>query len=70
LTTSFQAAEVLDPRRRPSREGCRCKLRSVLGIADVTFKRGRQRLAIIDRPLHGSTGVNPRSQRTPIYSDD
>jgi 3',5'-cyclic AMP phosphodiesterase CpdA len=29
------------------------KLRSVLGIADVTFKRGQQRLAIIDTPLQG-----------------
>jgi 3',5'-cyclic AMP phosphodiesterase CpdA len=27
------------------------KLRSVLGIADVTFKRGDQRLAIVDSPL-------------------
>ena len=27
------------------------KLRSVLGITDVTFKRGQQRLAIIDQPL-------------------
>src|SRR5437016_5081367 len=27
------------------------KLRSVLGITDVTFKRGQQRLAIIDEPL-------------------
>jgi 3',5'-cyclic AMP phosphodiesterase CpdA len=29
------------------------KLRSVLGIADVTFKPGEQRLAVIDRPLQG-----------------
>ncbi len=29
------------------------KLRSVLGIADVTFKQGEQRLAIIDQPLQG-----------------
>ena len=29
------------------------KLRSVLGIASVTFKRGDQRLAIIDTPLQG-----------------
>jgi len=29
------------------------KLRSVLGITDVTFKRGQQRLAIIDKPLQG-----------------
>src|SRR5690242_20004307 len=29
------------------------KLRSVLGITDVTFKRGQQRLAIIDQPLRG-----------------
>jgi 3',5'-cyclic AMP phosphodiesterase CpdA len=29
------------------------KLRSVLGIADVTFKQGDQRLAIIDQPLQG-----------------
>ena len=27
------------------------KLRSLLGITDVTFKRGQQRLAIIDQPL-------------------
>jgi 3',5'-cyclic AMP phosphodiesterase CpdA len=27
------------------------KLRSVLGIAEVTFKRGEQRLAIVDKPL-------------------
>ncbi len=29
------------------------KLRSLLGIASVTFKRGQQRLAIIDTPLQG-----------------
>jgi 3',5'-cyclic AMP phosphodiesterase CpdA len=29
------------------------KLRTVLGIADVTFKQGDQRLAIIDQPLQG-----------------
>jgi 3',5'-cyclic AMP phosphodiesterase CpdA len=29
------------------------KLRSVLGITDVTFKPGEQRLAVIDRPLQG-----------------
>ena len=29
------------------------KLRTVLGIADVTFKQGDQRLAIIDQPLAG-----------------
>jgi 3',5'-cyclic AMP phosphodiesterase CpdA len=29
------------------------KLRSVLGIASVTFKRGDQRLAIVDSPLQG-----------------
>jgi 3',5'-cyclic AMP phosphodiesterase CpdA len=29
------------------------KLRSMLGVASVTFKRGTQRLAIIDRPLQG-----------------
>jgi 3',5'-cyclic AMP phosphodiesterase CpdA len=29
------------------------KLRSLLGVTDVTFKRGQQRLAIIDQPLHG-----------------
>jgi 3',5'-cyclic AMP phosphodiesterase CpdA len=29
------------------------KLRSVLGIAKVTFKRGEQRLAIVDKPLQG-----------------
>ena len=27
------------------------KLRSMLGIADITFKRGEQRLAIVDTPL-------------------
>ncbi|MGP0093508.1 MAG: metallophosphoesterase family protein [Xanthobacteraceae bacterium] len=29
------------------------KLRSLLGITEVTFKRGEQRLAVIDRPLQG-----------------
>jgi 3',5'-cyclic AMP phosphodiesterase CpdA len=29
------------------------KLRSLLGVTDVTFKRGQQRLAIIDQPLRG-----------------
>jgi 3',5'-cyclic AMP phosphodiesterase CpdA len=29
------------------------KLRTVLGIADITFKQGDQRLAIIDQPLQG-----------------
>ena len=29
------------------------KLRTLLGIASVTFKRGEQRLAIIDTPLQG-----------------
>jgi 3',5'-cyclic AMP phosphodiesterase CpdA len=29
------------------------KLRGVLGIADVTFKQGEQRLAIVDTPLQG-----------------
>jgi hypothetical protein len=29
------------------------KLRSLLGIADVNFVRGQQRLAIIDQPLQG-----------------
>jgi 3',5'-cyclic AMP phosphodiesterase CpdA len=29
------------------------KLRSLLGITDVTFKRGQQRLAVIDKPLQG-----------------
>ena len=29
------------------------KLRSLLGVASVTFKRGEQRLAIIDTPLQG-----------------
>jgi hypothetical protein len=27
------------------------KLRSVLGVTDVVFRRGQQRLAIIDQPL-------------------
>jgi hypothetical protein len=29
------------------------KLRSMLGIATVNFKRGDERLAIIDTPLQG-----------------
>jgi 3',5'-cyclic AMP phosphodiesterase CpdA len=29
------------------------KLRTVLGITDITFKRGDQRLAVIDKPLAG-----------------
>jgi 3',5'-cyclic AMP phosphodiesterase CpdA len=29
------------------------KLRSLLGVTDVTFNRGQQRLAIIDQPLQG-----------------
>jgi 4-aminobutyrate aminotransferase-like enzyme len=29
------------------------RLRSLLGVTDVTFKRGQQRLAIIDQPLKG-----------------
>jgi len=29
------------------------KLRSLLGITDITFKRGQQRLAIVDHPLQG-----------------
>jgi 3',5'-cyclic AMP phosphodiesterase CpdA len=29
------------------------KLRSVLGVAEVTFKVGQQRLAIVDTPLQG-----------------
>jgi 3',5'-cyclic AMP phosphodiesterase CpdA len=29
------------------------KLRSLLGVADITFKQGQQRLAIIDKPLQG-----------------
>jgi 3',5'-cyclic AMP phosphodiesterase CpdA len=29
------------------------KLRTVLGISEVTFKRGRERLAIVDTPLQG-----------------
>jgi hypothetical protein len=29
------------------------KLRSLLGITDVTFKRGQQRLAIVDQSLQG-----------------
>ncbi len=29
------------------------KLRSVLGIASINFKPGKQRLAIIDTPLQG-----------------
>jgi hypothetical protein len=27
------------------------KLRGLLGITDVTFRRGQQRLAVIDTPL-------------------
>ena len=29
------------------------KLRSLLGVADVTFTQGKERLAIIDKPLQG-----------------
>jgi 3',5'-cyclic AMP phosphodiesterase CpdA len=29
------------------------RLRSVLGVTDVTFRRGQQRLAIVDEPLQG-----------------
>ena len=29
------------------------KLRSLLGVTDVTFTRGKDRLAIIDKPLQG-----------------
>jgi hypothetical protein len=29
------------------------KLRTLLGVTDVTFKRGQQRLAIVDQPLQG-----------------
>ena len=29
------------------------KLRSVLGIANITFMQGQQRLAIVDSPLQG-----------------
>jgi 3',5'-cyclic AMP phosphodiesterase CpdA len=29
------------------------KLRSLLGVTDITFKQGQQRLAIIDQPLQG-----------------
>ena len=29
------------------------KLRSLLGITEVNFVRGQQRLAIIDKPLQG-----------------
>jgi hypothetical protein len=29
------------------------KLRSLLGVTDVSFERGQQRLAIIDQPLQG-----------------
>ena len=29
------------------------KLRTMLGITNVTFRRGQQRLAIIDTPLQG-----------------
>ena len=29
------------------------KLRGLLGITDVTFRRGQQRLAVIDTPLQG-----------------
>jgi hypothetical protein len=27
------------------------KLRTLLGVSNVTFRRGRQRLAVIDKPL-------------------
>jgi hypothetical protein len=29
------------------------KLRSMLGVASINFKRGEERLAIIDTPLQG-----------------
>ena len=29
------------------------KLRTLLGLTDVNFTRGQQRLAIIDKPLQG-----------------
>jgi hypothetical protein len=29
------------------------KLRSLLGVADINFVQGQQRLAIIDKPLQG-----------------
>ena len=29
------------------------KLRSLLGVSDVTFTHGKERLAIIDKPLQG-----------------
>jgi hypothetical protein len=29
------------------------KLRAMLGITNVTFKQGQQRLAVIDTPLQG-----------------
>jgi hypothetical protein len=29
------------------------KLRALLGVTEVTFKRGQQRLVIIDQPLKG-----------------
>jgi hypothetical protein len=29
------------------------KLRTLLGVSNVTFKRGQQRLAIIDKRLEG-----------------
>jgi hypothetical protein len=29
------------------------KLRTVLGVAEVTFRRGQERLAIVDTPLAG-----------------
>jgi len=29
------------------------KLRGLLGITDVTFRRGQQRLAVVDAPLQG-----------------
>src|SRR5262245_62756600 len=42
------AASSLGPMTGPS-----AKLRSVLGVTYVTFKRGQQRLAIVDEPLQG-----------------
>lgn len=53
MSTAFpQPAPGSAPSPGPMKVGDE-KLRSLLGITDVTFKRGNQRLAIIDAPLEG-----------------
>ena len=53
MSTAFpQPAPGTAPSPGPMKVGDD-KLRSLLGVTDVTFKRGQQRLAIIDQPLKG-----------------